>query len=361
MSTSSSLLPRVPKYVRIAESLKEDMARGVFSPDDQLPSFTEMTQRFQVAKHTIDKAHAILERDGLVRREQGRGIFVEHQKKKSRTDNIGLLLPGTTHHDSYSRELIAGIQQQARTNGVDVMLADGNAPITTKNIDGILLFCNNYEVVALDLPARMPRVLLLSPAGGLNIANVVADDFGGTKMATTHLLKLGHRRISFMLAAEDDTYSLQRLAGYRAALDEFGVNFDERLCFFIDKRTAECSLPTNYFLSGEENMNRWLARGWRKLQATAILAPNDARAFGMMKALGAKGLNVPQDVSVVGFDGVGIGARGASPLTTVQVPLRAIGACSAKLLWKQIQKGGHFAKQIVLPVQLKIGQSTAPV
>ena len=355
MSDLTSTTKKIPKYIRIADTLKAEIAKGTLSPGDQMPSYNEMTQRFDVAKHTIDKAHAILEQEGLVRREQGRGIFVAVQSL-GRTGNIGLLLRSSAQFDPYAQELIAGIQQQARANDIDVMLVDEAKPITRKNIDGVLLYCNNLEAALLDLPADMPRVLLLEPATGMGLANVVADDFGGAKMATRHLLELGHRRISFLLAADYDTYSLQRLAGYQAALDEFGIKFDEQLCFYINKPIQK----SNYFLLGEEYMNIWLSRGWSELNSTAILALNDTGAFGIMKALDAKGIKVPQDVSVVGFDGVGINQQDESALTTVQVPLREIGASGVKLLEEQIQQGHHFIKKMVLPVQLKTGNSSMP-
>jgi len=354
MNDSNTLDRHVPKYIRIAEALKSDMARGVLAPGDQLPSFAEMTQQFQVAKHTIDKAHAILEREGLVRREQGRGILVEALQKKKLTGNIGLLLPVTARHESYTLELLAGVQQQARAYNVNLMLVDDQLPINTENIDGILLFCNHYQVPPLGLPADIPRVLLLAPAMGLDIANVVADDFGGAKAATLYLLGQGHRRISYMPATKTDAYSVQRLAGYQAALQEFGIEFEENLCYF-----DEGGRVVNYFLSGEKRMNAWLAQGWRELNATAILAPNDMGALGMMKALDAAGIKVPRDVSIVGFDGVHIGE--GSPLTTLQVPLREIGMTGTKLLWEQIQMGGHLSKHVSLPVALVIGQSTIPV
>lgn len=346
----------LPKYVMIAESLKADIERGALSPGDQLPSFNDMTQQFGVAKHTVDKAHALLEKEGLVRREQGRGVFVERQKSKL-TGNIGLLMLGASQRDAYTSELILGIQQQARLAGLGVMLLDEATPRARRSVDGVLLFCNSFEVPSLKLPKTTPRVLLLSPAAGVPIANVVADDFAGAKMATQHLLELGHRRISFLLSAEFDSYSQQRLAGYRAALEEFGVAFDERLCFYINKIVPGMSS----FLFAEESMNRWLENGWKKLDSTAILATNDDGAFGVMKSLQSAGLQTPADVSVVGFDGVGLGTGKNPPLTTVQVPLRKIGVAGVKLLNEQIKNKDVLVKHIVLPVRLKIGQSTAAI
>lgn len=346
----------MPKYWRLADDLREQIRLGQLAPGERLPSVAETRALYGVSLSTVDKAHGLLEKDGLIVREQGRGTFVGH-RKQAQGGNIGLLLCDIPRYDSYTREVIAGIQQQARIHGAKVMLVDEHVPITELNVGGVLLLCESFEVAALNLPSALPRVLLLSPANEGEIANVVADDFGGARLATQHLLEAGHRRISMMLAKDNDAYSMLRLAGYRSALEDFGVPFDDSLCYYINKPPEDW----NYILSGEEAMMAWMDRGWRELNSTAVLAPNDIRAFGIMRALNASGLGVPQDVSVVGFDGVAADVETNSPLTTVQVPLREIGAQATQMLWEQIHKGEHSTKQVVLPVKLKTGRSSAPV
>lgn len=353
MSDQNTLEKPVPKYIFIAESLKSEMARGLLSPGDQLPSFNEMIERFNVAKNTIDKAHVILEREGLVRREHGRGIFVEPRKLK-KTGTIGFLR-AKNYNDFFTDELLASIQRHAGEAKFKVMLIDEFTPITRKNVDGVLFFCSRPTAAALDLPVGMPRVLMLEPAA-TDTSSVVADDFEGARIATRHLLELGHRRISLMLAADEDPYSQRRLAGYRAALDEFEVNFDERLCFPVSNIQPDA----NNFLYGEEFMNGWLACGWSKLHSTAVMATNDISAVGTIKVLSANGLQVPRDVSVVGFDGTRLSDLSTPRLTTIKVPLQEIGARAVKLVLEQIQGRVGELEEIVLPVRLKLGESAAP-
>jgi GntR family transcriptional regulator of arabinose operon len=343
---------RVPKYVSIAESVKADIARGALLPNDRLPSFTSMTQQFNVTIHTIDKAHAVLEQEGFVRREPGRGVFVEPQKRQ-RTGNIGLLLRKTDDRNWYTRSVLDGMQEKVRKHDLNLMLVDEFDPTIPKKTDGILLYCRSIDVVPQGLPASMPKVLILEHATNVDIANVVADDFLGAKLATQHLLKLGHRRISFMLSYVHDPYAVHRLAGHRAALEEAGVAFEpERVFYTVTKRE-------NFYQNTEDAMNRWLENGWRELQATAILAPNDDGAIGIMHSLEKAGIRVPDDVSLIGFDGQPEHFH-SMPLTTIRVPLREIGALSVDLLWEQIQNGGANFEKIVAPVELVEGATTTP-
>ena len=101
--------------------------------------------------------------------------------------------------------------------------------------------------------------------------------------------------------------------------------------------------------------------GWQALGCTAILAHNDEAAIGVMNALAARGLGVPQDVSVVGFDGTMICDFCTPKLTSVKVPLREIGSRAVKVLLEQIQGGIKTPEKITLPVQLKRGASTRPL
>jgi GntR family transcriptional regulator of arabinose operon len=345
---------RVPKYVAIAESIKADIAGGMLQPDDRLPSFGSMRKQFQVTIDTIDKAHSLLEQEGLVRREPGRGVFVE-RKTRIRTGNIGLILNKTDENCSYNRAFLNGILDQARQQGLNIMLVDINDPDLVDKTDGVLFYCRSIDVEKIQFPITMPRVLILEPATNISIANVVADDFNGAKMATEHLLKLGHRRISTILSYAVDPYAIQRFAGYRAALEGFGIPFDERLVRYVELSRE------NYVMDTEATMGGWIAQGWRSLNSTAVLAPSDEGIFGIMTALGEVGLSVPQDVSIVGFDGLLRPQQAALQLTTIEVPLREIGTLSVDLIVEQIQRGSHEAKQIIAPVQLRVGTTTARI
>jgi LacI family transcriptional regulator len=106
-------------------------------------------------------------------------------------------------------------------------------------------------------------------------------------------------------------------------------------------------------------MGSWLRGDWSKLGCTAIAAHNDEAAIGVLKALREADIQVPSDVSVVGFDGTELAAHSDPPLTTWKVPLEEIGARGVKVLLRQM-KGESALVRCALAGQLQIGESTAP-
>ncbi len=107
-------------------------------------------------------------------------------------------------------------------------------------------------------------------------------------------------------------------------------------------------------------MLAWLQDGWRDLQLTAMLVQNDNAAIGMIRALTEKNIRVPDDLSIVGFDGVDPSTYVAPPLTTVVVPVHEIGVTAMQVLVEHINQPDRPHEIIKLPVQLHVGESTAP-
>src|SRR5690606_14552854 len=137
------------------------------------------------------------------------------------------------------------------------------------------------------------------------------------KLATQHLFELGHSRIAYLLWSADDSLSRQRLAGYQSAHEEANVQSHENFIRFLQEpRTL------GYDKSVELTMQRWLAEDWRELGCTAILAHNDEAAVSVIRVLREHGLRVPEDGSVVGFDGTRISELSTPELTTIKVPLQ---------------------------------------
>ena len=110
-------------------------------------------------------------------------------------------------------------------------------------------------------------------------------------------------------------------------------------------------------------MQTWLANNWQQAGCTALLAHNDYVAIGVMDALREAGLRVPDDIAVVGFDGLEVGQFVSPRLTTVEVPLHEIGAQAVEMLCAQIESGQRSAEHRLLPTRMVQGQScgAAPV
>lgn len=360
-----------PKYRVLADEFREKISQGELTPGDKLPSFAEICEQYEVAVTTVNQVYTLLEQEGLIERQQGRGTFVA-QPKNVLEGTIGVVLIGVMHDDinirnlvrnnDYTRDLILGIQSVIHEHNSRVLLLDKPTRDDLAKVDGLLLFCHSIDIPEMGIPALLPKVLIVFPAQDLNVANVVADDYGAAKLATEHLISLGHRRISYLLASDHDPYSGERLNGYQAALKQAGIPFDEKLLGYV--RHTSCDYPldreVNYFQEAGNAMQKWLDSGWKELNSKALITANDTSAIGVMRVLANNGLNVPRDVSVVGFDGTEIGEHLIPALTTIKIPLKEIGIRGAELLYEQIQNGsrGGGIEKVTLPVQLVVREST---
>ena len=352
------------KYAQIAEALKTDITQGKLQPDDQLPSFAEMIERFGVAKHTIERAHAILEQEGLIRREQGRGVFVEATEKKSKTGLIGYLdiFHAYTHHKPYFTLVQSGIRQVANQFSKHLVIVD--TPQTFTHWDELegLLICEmgklNREDLSRILPEKLPVINLLfdDPC----YPSVLAEDEAGISEQVQYLLELGHRNIAYMGRLNHPLIRARHQA-YREALLRNGIEPLPGWTFSSD------GIGDEYARFGYEMMRQWLSQDWRETKCTAILAQNDLMAQGVIKVLQENNISVPHDVSVVGFDGVPGGGDDAvndayrvpMRLSTVKVPLFDLGITAMKVLLGETDKKPVPGKPLKLPVKLVAGKSSA--
>ncbi|GIH03042.1 transcriptional regulator [Rhizocola hellebori] len=179
------------------------------------------------------------------------------------------------------------------------------------------------------------------------VPSVSAANWQGAVAATRHLLELGHRQIGVIGGPVESLYARERMEACRAALEIAGVPLRPRLA-----RTGEFS-----FESG-------LAHGSELLSQpdppTALLCANDLQALGVCKAARQLGLRIPQDLSVVGFDGIDAGNWCDPALTTVRQPFRDIGAAAANLLLALIAGPVPALTRVELPTTLVVRDSTAP-
>jgi LacI family transcriptional regulator, xylobiose transport system transcriptional regulator len=179
------------------------------------------------------------------------------------------------------------------------------------------------------------------------LPSVGAANWGGAVAATRHVLDLGHRRIGVIGGPGGSLYARERLEACRAALDISGVPLEARLV-----RTGDFSFEAGLAL-GRELLSL-------PDRPTAVLCGNDLQALGVYEAARQSGLRIPQDLSVVGFDGIDAGTWCGPPLTTVRQPFRDIGAAAAKLLLALVAGRAPTQTRIELPTTLVVRASTAP-
>jgi LacI family transcriptional regulator len=164
-------------------------------------------------------------------------------------------------------------------------------------------------------------------------------------MATRHLVSLGHRRIAHLAGSPCVSTAMQRRRGYLAALREAGLPLEPHLV--VESGYLEDT--------GRRAMEQLLAL---PMPPTAVFAVNDMAAMGAHGAILERGLRVPEDVAIVGYNDVPLASRLAPALTTLRVPVREFGRISAQMLIDQINADRSLARRVVLQPELVIRGST---
>lgn len=176
---------------------------------------------------------------------------------------------------------------------------------------------------------------------------VRGDNINGAHDAVCHLLELGHRRIGFIRGTAYTGQSEQRELGYRAALAEAGIEVDPALIQQGDFQE----------LSGLEAGRHLMALAE---PPTAVFAASDVMAIGCMNAIREKGLSVPQDISVIGFDDIPAAALAQPPLTTLRHPMQLMAQAALQELMRRIRGEPGRRHRIEFPSEFQFRESTGP-
>lgn len=179
------------------------------------------------------------------------------------------------------------------------------------------------------------------------VPSIGTTNFSGGLTATQHLLGLGHRRIAYLGATAGLVFNQARMHGYRAALEAAGV-----------------VVPESYVLSGDYDYEGGVARGSALLdlpeRPTAVFAATDESAAGLFEAARSRGLRVPEDLSVVGFDDAPLARLMSPPLTTVRQPLWEMGRAAVRTALRLAAGETLDSHHVELATELVVRSSTAP-
>ena len=270
-----------------------------------------------------------------------------------KTMTIGIIIPDISN--PYYAEIVRGIQDTADQAGYAVLIhnTDGKQEriirhiyiLREKSVDGVI-FCggiiNGYETLSI-LKELKERVVVVG-RHEVDFPAVMVDNMGGATQAVEHLIDLGHRLIGCIGGPDGSPTAVDRLTGYRNALAQNGIALDERLV-----KRGTWSPESGYLLARE------LLAGPER--PTAVFSANDQMAFGVIKAAREMGLNVPQDLAVVGFDNVPPGSYFDPPLTTVEIPMYDIGVATMRMLI-DLLSGEPFEKLRLFKTKLLVRGST---
>lgn len=246
------------------------------------------------------------------------------------------------HSPYYMAAIQEGVWARCREGGVRLLAqpADVASPtiaaevgglIDETHVDGIILSSpvTDCPAVLTELERRKIPFVRISP--GTNHAltsSVFMDDVGAADDMTTHLINTGHRTIGFIMGHPNHMASEQRLFGYRRALDRSGISYEPGLV-----KPGEFD-----FASGAKAAEELLALPNRP---TAIFASNDDMAAGVLTVAHAKGMAIPGELSVAGFDDTPLAQLVWPPLTTIRQPTRELAHAAASLLFEKVDGVEH--------------------
>lgn len=275
---------------------------------------------------------------------------------RKQTATIGLIIPSLIN--PVYAEIANSLESVCAAEGYMMMLCGtGRDPakekklaqtLRAKQVDGVVVIPSQapQAVVTPLQQAHIPTVVLEHDLPETHC--IAIDDLQGGRLATQHLLALGHRRIGFIRREPTSALSSLRFVGYCEMLAEAGIPFDPALV--IESKAGQAA--------GYASMQQLLAL---PDPPSAVFTHNDVLAVGAMYAVHNAGLAVPQDISVVGYDDTISSSYLNPPLTTVKFPVAEMGRRAGQIILELAQKEGSFpAQTVTLPVKLIIRASTAP-
>lgn len=329
-----------PKYFLLMEQLKADILSGTISPGEKLPSENELSQTYSLSRHTIRKALGILEQEGYVEAFHGKGTFCSEKTrhmKKSR--NIAVV---TTYISDYIfPRLIQGMDNVLSEQGYSIILKNtGNSrakearcleELLQKDIDGLIIepsksqmICKHGNLYESLEKFKIPYIFIQGIYTEMkDKSHILMDDEMGGYQVTKYLLDLGHRRIAGFFKA-DDVQGLERHKGYVRALQEAGITYnpDDVVWFHTEDRKVKPAIMAREMVKSER-------------MPDGIVCYNDQIAVQVMEALESIGVNIPEDVSVTGYDNSLYAQRG-SGITTIAHPQEKLGEMAAELILEKI-------------------------
>lgn len=277
--------------------------------------------------------------------------------RRGRSDKIGLLInTSVTYISDYLAELIPATTLAAEKQNHNLILytttitePDGLARVCrAREVDGfILLWAGQMdETIAFLQQDGMPFVVLNRRVDNPDVSFVAADNLNGALTLMRHLIALGHRRIGFTARPALGETNVDRLAGYKQALAEAGIPFDENLVISTVVEPRSGYYATNQLLDLPE-------------PPTAIFAIHDLVAIDVLEAAVERGWRVPDDLAIASFDGLRASLLANPPITTAKVPIAEIGRRAVEILLAQAEDDNRPPARITLPVQFMVRESTA--
>ncbi len=307
-----------------------------------------------VAEATQARVRRAIEDLGFVRNASAR------QLRAGRSRAVGAIVLDVAN--PFFTEVTRGIEDRLSEAGCVLMVCSSDDSrdkeshylnvLEEQRVLGVLITPAGRDVGQLERTRRLGTavVLLDRPSPSPDLCSVAVDDVRGGELAGDHLLELGHRRIGFLNGPRTIRQCADRRRGLRKAVRAAGLNPDDVI--------VEVGTPTMNAQGGEAAVAEMLAS--TPVRPTAIFCVNDVTALGALRAIRRRGITVPDDMAVVGYDDVEFAAMLATPLSSVRQPKYRLGHSAADLLLAEATDDGHRHQQLLFRPELVVRESSRP-
>lgn len=357
-------------HVRVQETIRKRILDGTWGVGVKIPSERALEQELGISRLTISKGLAHLVAEGLLTRRRGQGTFVTGQSQQTRHKGLwvksispmaeaqgGVPVKHGVMEGLY--DAVGGLGFQVgvdfyRTAAEQVALLDRSHDPRT---GGLIIWFEPAAdtVVALSrLRERgVPFVLLDAYSGDLETDYVVSDNLEGGRLLVEHLVRMGHRRIGYVSRRIDRTSLRDRQAGFLQGVVTHRLPLVAEQAVTLmhagDAAVAEIPLAVEHFLALTP-------------RPTALCFSHDDLALAAVEHVRTKGMQVPRDLSVVGYDNVDRSKYGRVPLTTVQQDFYGMGKMAGEIISERLNGAGNGRpNQLSLKPELVVRESVARI
>ncbi len=353
-------MPVVTKSEQVYRELKHRITS--LGPSMPIPSVREMMREYGISQVTVERALRMLAQEGLIAKApSGRRHIVCKGGSKSHVcvKTVGLAFPD--YPSPIYEILISFLSRKVQDAGMAYRLIryDWQERILRRlpreTVDGLIIMPVSTMLEPEDLirvkEFGVPIVHLYHVMRGISQDYVSPDEEMGGAIIANHLIHLGHRRLTILIAEPRSVIMDERVAGFMK---------QARLSGIEDVQVLDCQTQ-----SGESSIEKAYATVRRKVRAgldfTGLFVVSDHGALGAMKALHDEGIRIPQDVSVVGFDGLSESAYYHPALTTKKADFEELADAAVTVIHRRLQGETQDAIQIMLTPSLRVLESTGPV
>ncbi|BCG58074.1 GntR family transcriptional regulator [Paenibacillus sp. URB8-2] len=328
----------IPKYMQLKRELLSWIESGQLKPDEKAPSEHEIAGRFGMSRQTVRQALGELEKEGLLYRVQGKGTFIARQPARQLQQRGCLIGMMTTHISDYIfPHIVRGAEARLRAGGYSLMLSstDNDKKKERENLEqligqpisGLIIEPTKSAEGNPNLPLflsldvhNIPYIMINERYPELHCPCLKVDDEAGGFMAAEHLIELGHTRIAGFFKT-DDLQGANRLKGFIRAMHKHRLPFgDGTVTHYTseEKQTVPYEAALGLLQGGE--------------RPTAFVCYNDELAVLLLEAARQRGLSVPGDLSIIGFDDSSLATATEVKLTTLSHPKTQMGIEAAEML-----------------------------